>query len=270
MPSTFSARLRLELPASGEQDGQWGVTLNRVLGTLIETAIAGIANVEITAANQALTASQGVADEARNAVLRITNVHGAAANLYAPPVSKLYLVKNDSAYNVTLYNSTSLGNTTAAGDGVTVAPGRLVPVVTDGEDFFVLEIAAVAAAIITGQLAITQGGTGASTAESARTALGTNNVPMVTTSGPTAISTAHRGQCVSVDDDFTVNSGVLSPGELVVVYNRSGATVDLVGSGVTFYWINGVTGNRQLLQKGQATLHCVGTNTFVVAGQGVA
>lgn len=270
MPSTFSTRLRLELPANGEQDGQWGVTLNRVLGTLVETAIAGIANVEITTANQALTASQGVADESRNAVLRITNVHGATANLYAPPVSKLYVVKNDSAYNVTLFNSTALGNTTAAGDGVTIAPGRIVPVLTDGEDCFFLEIAAVAAAIITGQLAVSQGGTGASTPETARTALGTNNVPIVTTSGATAVSTAHRGQCVSVDNDYTVNAGVLSPGELVVVYNRSGASIDLIGSGVTFYWINGVTGNRQLLQKGQATIHCVDTNTFVVAGQGVA
>jgi hypothetical protein len=89
MASTFSTDLRLELIGSGEQSGVWGSTTNSNLGSLVEQAIAGVETISITSANQALTAFYGAVDQARNAVLVLSS--SAAANVYVPPVDKLYM-----------------------------------------------------------------------------------------------------------------------------------------------------------------------------------
>jgi hypothetical protein len=134
MASTYSTDLRLELIGSGEQSGVWGSTTNLNLGQLIEQAIAGVQTIPITSTNQALLAFFGAEDEARNAVLVLSS--SAAANVYAPPVSKVYIVRNTGAYAITMYNSTVLGNTTPAGTGITVASENSVLMFTDGSNFY--------------------------------------------------------------------------------------------------------------------------------------
>lgn len=124
MPSTYSPELRIELIANGEQSGTWGATTNSNLGTLIESAISGASTVSITSANQALTALNGAADQARNAVIDLTTTTTANFAVYIPPSSKLYIVRNSSAYSATIYCSTVLGNTTAAGAGVVIPAGK--------------------------------------------------------------------------------------------------------------------------------------------------
>jgi microcystin-dependent protein len=132
MPSTYSTDLRIELIANGEQSGTWGTTTNVNLGTLIEDAIAGLASVSVTSADQALTASNGSADQARCAAVSLTTTTLAAFNVYVPPVTKLYVIRNASAYTATIYCSTVLGNTTAAGTGVAVPAGKSVLLRSDG------------------------------------------------------------------------------------------------------------------------------------------
>jgi len=132
MPSTYSPDLRIELIANGEQSGTWGATTNSNLGTIIEDAIAGLASVSITTANQALTAVNGGADQARCAAVSLTTTTLAAFNVYVPPVPKLYVIRNASAYVATIYCSTVLGNTTAAGTGVAVPANRSVLLRSDG------------------------------------------------------------------------------------------------------------------------------------------
>jgi hypothetical protein len=130
--STYSPSLRIELITTGDQAGVWGNTTNTNLGTLIESAIAGYTSVSITSANQALTALNGAADQSRNMVIALTTTTGAAFNVYAPPAEKTYVIKNASAYPATLYNSTVLGNTTAAGAGVVIPAGQTASVWSDG------------------------------------------------------------------------------------------------------------------------------------------
>jgi hypothetical protein len=141
MSSTASQILRLELIGTGDQVGTWGNTTNTNLGTLLEGAIAGLASVSVTSANQALTATDYAADQARMAILTLTTTTLAAFNVYAPPVSKTYVVYNNSAYDATIYNSTVLGNTTAAGLGVTIPAGRIVSVWSNGTDFYIAAVA---------------------------------------------------------------------------------------------------------------------------------
>jgi hypothetical protein len=159
--SSYSPDLRIELIDSGAQAGTWGTTTNNTFAYLLEAAIAGYQTVSVTSASQALTHINGASATAGDnqsvyAMLRFTTTTGAAFSVYAPPVSKQYIVYNNSGYAMTIYNSTVIGNTTAAGAGITVANGAKVMVWSDGTNFNELQ-----AANLTGTLAVANGGTGA-------------------------------------------------------------------------------------------------------------
>lgn len=133
--STYSSSLRIELINTGDQAGTWGTTTNTNMGTLIESAIAGYVSVSITSANQALTALNGAADQSRNMTIALTTTTTAAFNVYAPPAEKTYVIYNASGYTATIYNSTVLGNTTAAGAGVSIPAGKTMTIWSDGTNF---------------------------------------------------------------------------------------------------------------------------------------
>ena len=133
--STYSSSLRIELITTGDQAGTWGNTTNTNLGTLMEAGITGYTSVAVASANQAFTANNGAADEARNMTIALTTSTGANFAVYAPPAEKTYVIYNASAYTATLYNSTVIGNTTAAGTGVAIAAGKTMTVWSDGTNF---------------------------------------------------------------------------------------------------------------------------------------
>ena len=171
MSSTYSPNLRVELIGTGDQAGTWGSTTNTNLGTLLENAVSGYVSVSITSANQALTALNGANDQARNAVIALTTTTGANFAVYAPPAPKTYVITNSSAYTTSVYNSTTLGDTTAAGTGVAVPAGKTMTIWSDGTNMAV-QIDHLPTLSLTSDLAIIDGGTGASTAAGARTNLG--------------------------------------------------------------------------------------------------
>lgn len=135
MPSTYSSNLRIELIGTGDQVGTWGQTTNQNLGTLLEDAVTGYTSVAVASANQAFTASNGTPDQSRNQSIALTTSTGAPFNVYAPPTPKTYIIYNTSAFAATLFNSSVLGNTTAAGTGVTIPAGRTMTVWTNGTNF---------------------------------------------------------------------------------------------------------------------------------------
>ena len=137
MPTTYSPELRFSIIGNGEQSGTWGDTTNANIGSLIEEAIAVTTNVPIAAVKQALVWANGAPDQARCAGLNLTlGAWGSPANfeLYAPPVEKLYVVKNSSGYTATLYVATAFSGTTAAvgATSVIVPNGKSVLVRSDG------------------------------------------------------------------------------------------------------------------------------------------
>ena len=129
MASSYSLKLRLELPATGEQSGTWGTTLNYQMGTLLEQAIAGHATIIMPAnADYTLSAVSGALDEARNAVLTITSAVPLTATraIIIPAVSKTYAVRNQTA------GGQYISVKTAAGAGVTIPPGANMVLFCDG------------------------------------------------------------------------------------------------------------------------------------------
>jgi hypothetical protein len=126
--STYSPTLRIELIGAGQQDGTWGDTTNSNLGTIIENAITGVANITFTNAQYTLTAFNGLPDEARNAVLNLIGINTSAQNLIAPSVDKTYIVRNATGSAVTIKTST--------GAGITIPNGSTQIVWCDGTDFY--------------------------------------------------------------------------------------------------------------------------------------
>jgi hypothetical protein len=158
--STYSSSLRVELITSGDQAGQWGNTTNDNFSYIFDRAIAGYQTVSVVSANQAFTyndgpVSSGALNQAIYAIIRLTTTTGAAFNVYATPNSKQYVIWNDSSFAATIYNSTVIGNTTAAGTGVTIAAGDRVLVFSDGTNFYTIKSAG-----ITGIVPGANGGTG--------------------------------------------------------------------------------------------------------------
>ena len=112
--STYSPNLRIELITTGTQSGTWGSTTNDNYQYVMESAITGYISVSVTSANQALTYVNGptataASNQAVRAAINLTTTTTAAFAVYAPPVSKLYVIKNSSGYTATIYNSTVIG-----------------------------------------------------------------------------------------------------------------------------------------------------------------
>lgn len=217
MPSTFSPDLRIELIGAGEQPGVWGTTTNTNLGTLVEDAIAGYVSVSVTSANQAFTANDGVYDQARNATIALTTTTTAAFAVYAPPASKQYVIHNTTAYTATIYNSTVLGNTTAAGTGVAIPAGKKVAVFSDGTNFSGLDVSSIVPEVNGGTGATTFAGASIPTYTSTNTFTNKRITPRVnvqtTTASPWAWnSDSYDEQCfTALANALTINADAGTP-----------------------------------------------------------
>jgi hypothetical protein len=144
MASTYSPILRTELIGDGQQPGAWGATTNSNFQYIFEAAIAGYVAVTVspTSNNQVLTYTNGPSataslDQSVYAILKLNaGTLGANFNIFAPPVSKTYIIWNNTSYSATFYNSTIIGNTTAAGSGITIPAGAKVWIWSDGTSFY--------------------------------------------------------------------------------------------------------------------------------------
>lgn len=125
MPSTYS-NLKIQLMATGENNTSWGDVTNVNLGTALEEAIVGSADVTFASDNVTLTLTNTNASQtARNLRLRCTGTTGGSTrNLVVPSIEKPYIVQNDCADSVVVK--------TAAGTGVTVLAGTTTWVYSDG------------------------------------------------------------------------------------------------------------------------------------------
>ena len=174
MSSSYSSSLRIELIGSGDQAGAWGATTDSNFAYVMDTAIAGYQAVTVSSTAQALTYVNGPSSSASlnqsvYAMLKF-NSAAAASAIYAPPVSKQYIIWNNSGYTITIYNSAVIGGTSPPsapnGIGVSITNGSKVMVWSDGLNFYEVQ-----ASNLTGTLPIANGGTGQTTANAAFNAL---------------------------------------------------------------------------------------------------
>ena len=120
MASTYS-NLKIELIGTGEQSGTWGTTTNTNLGTAIEEAIVGSADVSFSSGDVALTLTNSNATQtARNLRLNLTGTSGGARLLTVPAIEKFYIVNNGLADACTIQNATGTGVAVPAGQSMVV------------------------------------------------------------------------------------------------------------------------------------------------------
>jgi hypothetical protein len=171
MASTFSP-LKIELITTGEQSGTWGATTNTNLGTAIEEAITGTADVSFSSADVTLTLTDTNATQtARNLRLNLTGTSGGARNLIVPAIEKLYVVNNTLADAVTVKN--------ASGTGIAVPAGKTMLVFNNMTN--VVDVTTYLSSLTLGTaLPVASGGTGVTSST------GTGSVVLNTT--PTLVT----------------------------------------------------------------------------------
>jgi hypothetical protein len=159
--STYSP-LKIELITTGTQAGSWGNTTNVNLGTALEEAITGSADVAFSSADVTLTLTNTNSSQAgRNLRLNLTGTSGGARNLILGSdmqIEKLYLINNGLADAVTVKNTT--------GTGVVVPAGKSMFVFNNGTNV-VDAVTHLTSLTLGSALPATSGGTGV--------ANGTNN-----------------------------------------------------------------------------------------------
>ena len=173
MGSTYS-NLKIQLMGTGENSTTWGDVTNVNLGTALEEAIAGSADVTFASADVTLTLSNTNAPQtARNSRLRCTGTTGGITrNLIVPSIEKSYIVKNDCADSILVK--------TAAGSGVTVPAGKTTWVYGNGTD--VVDVTThLSSLTLSTALPVLSGGTGSNTAAGARTNLGLGSLAVLST-----------------------------------------------------------------------------------------
>jgi len=291
MASTYSPNLRLELIGTGEQQGTWGSTTNTNLGTLIEEAIGGYVSVTVSdVADTTLTTSNGSADQSRNMVINLTGALTATRNVICPAIEKLYVVKNATTGGQSVVFKVS-GQT-----GVTVPNGIIEFVYVDGTDArsitgsIAIQDAnnvAITGGSITGitDLAVADGGTGASNATSARTNLGigtigTQNANAVAITGGTIVANASSlsvrdsdgsnilsiavGSNLTANTILTLTTGATSNRTLDI--SASNVTISTAGAAL----IDDADASTQRTTLGLGTISTQNANAVAITGGSIS
>jgi len=276
MASTYS-NLKIELIATGEQSGTWGITTNTNLGTALEEAIVGSADVTFASADVTLSLTDTNASQtARNFRLNLTGTSGGARNLIVPAIEKPYIVYNGVADTVIVKNAT--------GTGVAVPSGKTMMVYNDGTN--VVDVTTYASSMTLGSaLPVASGGTGlssgtsggvlyysatgtlASSAALAASALvvggGAGSAPSTITTG-TGVTTA-LGVNVGTAGAFVVNGGALGTPSTGTLTNATGLPLSTGVTG-TLAATNG--GTAQSTYTTGDILYASATNTLSKLGIG--
>ena len=181
MASTYASNTGLELIRNGEQSGTWGTTTNTNLN-IIDRLTNGVLEITLSSTSKTLTTGDGSLSEGQYKVVVISGSPGGAATLtIAPNTSEhVYFIYNKTNQQITVTQgsggnvvipavATNAGVNAVFCDGA--GSGAKVTSLTDNIASSAIKITG---GVITGitDLALADGGTGASDASGARTNLG--------------------------------------------------------------------------------------------------
>jgi len=225
--TSFSPLLGLALPTTGDLSGTWGTVVNTAITDLIDSAIAGTttlsADTDVT-----LTATDGVASQAREAILLWTATGTVTRNITAPARSKSYIVVNATGGTQSIVIR-GAGPTT----GVTIPAGARALVAWNGSDFVkIVSNPVVLTTDVSGTLPIANGGTGTTSTTFVNLATNvTGSLPVA--NGGTGQTTYTDGQLL-IGNTATngLTKATLTAGSNISITNGNGAiTINSTGGG---------------------------------------
>jgi predicted enzyme related to lactoylglutathione lyase len=181
MASTYASNTGLELIRNGEQSGTWGTTTNTNLN-IVDRLTNGVLEITLSSTSKTLTTGDGSLSEGQYKVIVISGSPGGAATLTIAPNTNehVYFIYNKTNQQITVTQgsggnvvipavATNAGVNAVFCDGA--GSGAKVTSLTDNIASSAIKITG---GVITGitDLALADGGTGASDASGARTNLG--------------------------------------------------------------------------------------------------
>jgi hypothetical protein len=250
MASTYST-LKIELIGTGEQAGLWGTTTNTNLGTAIEEAIVGSADVPFSSADVTVTLTDtNAAQAARNLRLNLTGTSGGARNLILGSgcqIEKPYLINNGLADTVTVKNT--------AGTGIAVPAGKTMWVYNNGTNV-VDAVTHLSSLTLGTALPIASGGTGSTSTTFVNLATNVTGTLPIANGGTGTTSTTFVNLTTNVTGTLPAGNGgtgITSLGSGVATWlgtpssaNLAAAMTDETGSGLLVFGTTPViTGLRE-------------------------
>jgi len=198
MASTYSS-LKIQLMATGENSGTWGNVTNLNLGTALEEAIVGSADVTFasTTVTLALTDTNS-SQTARNLRLNLTGTSGGAQNLIVPSIEKVYIVNNGCADAITVKNS--------GGTGIAVPAGKTMWVYNNGTNV-VDAVTHLTSLTLGTALPIASGGTGSTSTTYANLQSNVTGILPVANGGTGSNSTTYANLQSNVSGILPVTNG---------------------------------------------------------------
>ena len=132
MPSAYTTLLGFVQPTAGELTDAWGPVVNNQLTQLVEDSIAQYSTYDVSAGNWTLTTTgAGAQNQARNAILIVTGAPGTDRYIYAPQLSKTYVVVNNCTDGSNIYIRGGTSSSYSA--GVLIGAHSTALVVWDGK-----------------------------------------------------------------------------------------------------------------------------------------
>ena len=218
MTVTYTGNLKLGLPTTGTESGNWGNVVNDQITTLVDQSISGTVSLtSMTNADYTLTNGNGnAANEARYMALLVPSslTLTAARNIIVPTSSKSYIVRNLSTGGFAVTVKTS------GGSGISVPNGSTMLLYCDGPNVGLASDPAAA-----GTLAVANGGTGSTT-------LAANNVLLGNgTSALQAVAPSTSGN-VLTSNGTTWSSAAPAAAPVTSVNGVTGAVVTTALGGI--------------------------------------
>ena len=220
MASTYS-NLKIQLMATGENSGTWGNVTNVNLGTALEEAIVGSADVTFSSGTVTLTLTDSNSTQAaRNLRLNLTGTSGGAQNLIVPTIEKVYIVNNGCADAITVKNT--------GGTGIAVPAGKTMWVYNDGTNV-VDAVTHLTSLTLGAALPIASGGTGSTSTTFCN--LQTNVTGVLPNANTTASSSNGASTIIARDGsgNFTANNGAFTTVNATTI-NATGSIIDVAGN----------------------------------------
>jgi hypothetical protein len=195
MASTYSS-LKIQLMTTGENSGTWGNITNVNLGTALEEAIVGSADVTFASTTVTLNLTDSNASQtARNLRLNLTGTSGGAQNLIVPAIEKVYIVNNGCADTITIKNNT--------GTGIAIPAGKTMWVYNNGTNV-VDAVTHLTSLTLGSALPIASGGTGSTSTTYANLQSNVSGVLPVSNGGTGVNTSTGTGSVVlSASPTFT-------------------------------------------------------------------
>ena len=235
MASTFSTNSKLEIITTGEKAGLWGNITNTNL-QILEQLATGYLSLDVAAADVTLALDNGATSNGKNIYYKLTGTLAANRTVTTPSGAERYFIIEDATTRTTS-NFTLTVKTASSSNPVTIAPGSIVSLISDGTD-------TTESILQKGYYTVNSSSVTTYTAVKNDQIIGITNTNPITITLPASAATGDEVTIIDggnffASNNLTVNrnSHKINAGTSNLVLNVNGQSVTLLYVNVTVGWV---------------------------------